>query len=254
MKKGLTIFFVLSLIVQAGGLPAQTPNAVPGHDTVVYDTIIEKTRFSYSVGGLFITNNNSFRIPDARDLGGGMKDDIYGNFYNYGYGGFFQGEWKYFVMGLDIYYHARTLRHSPFENTSNNGWNETEYAHHGTGGDLRFLFRLPLVNRDYTIAILAGPELSFRANIGISALAAFDLGFKLTQHHFFFLEYAQCFPLIDGSGNMYFAGTSPMIEKYLKNQNIEARFPFGMQMSTGIRVQVYKKTYYYKDHEVKAGR
>ena len=119
--------------------------------------------------------------------------------------------------------------------------------------NFQFLFKLPIANKDYTFSLLGGPELGF---LGINALAGMDLGFRLTRHHFLYLGVSLIFPLIDYANgrNDLFADTSQMLSQKINIDNVEPMGIFGINTFIGIRTQVYKRTYYYKDNEVGSSR
>ena len=248
-EKGSAIFIVFLLTVSAGGLWAQMSG-----ETIAYDTIKERSKFSYTIGTKFAMNDMGLNLQ-VPWLGSGGTQNFDCRYHNMGWSGYFQADWKFFMMGFDVGYQIKSLRIEARWNGST--WDdEEEFPRDEIGINTQFLFKLPLVNKDFNFSVLAGPELAISQNACINGLAGLELGFRLTQHHFLTIGYSQVFPLTDFDGLMgIFAGVGPMLNNNLKYNKWDSRgMPFGFQATVGIRTQVYKKTYYYKGHEVGTGR
>jgi hypothetical protein len=176
-------------------------------------------------------------------------------------GVFYQSEWKYFVFGISPSYSFQSIRIDysvPSSDPTLGNWSTYEYKDYDEtfAVDLQFLAKAPLVKKDYTISLLggAGAALDLPIGIGFNALAGLDFGFRMTGHHFLFLNYTQCVPIINSSGGfMESHGQSA----FLMNSNLQGGskgFPFVMQLSLGIRTTVYQNIYYYKNTEVGRAR
>jgi len=243
MKKGLAILIVLFPVV-TNFLWAD----------FVYDNVVTQSKFSYSigvkygvqVGGLPIDFSYYNEDSSKQENITGWFNDMYASLY-------YQADWRYFILGIMPFFRWQNL--SAFENRyifgkyiTQDGSNSSDQQIYGF--NTQFLFRLPLVNMDYTIALFAGPEVTISMAGAINLIGGLDLGFRLTKHHFLFLNAGVVISTRQepvGMGNVL---SKLHYDSYRNNGGM----PIGMQLSIGIRTKTYQRTYYYKDIEVGRGR
>jgi len=230
---------------------------------IIYDTIVPEARFTYSVGASMSMggswsggDNISYKYIDEL-----YRGDAKYNFTNPGI--FYQAEWENFVLGINPTFYMANMRvfiNDPKFNTDHQYENgEFNLGQSFPSLDLQFLGKIPLVKKDYTISILGGGGATISNLVSFNALAGLDIGFRLTSHHFLFLNYYQNIPIINSRGRfMKFTGLTNFKDKHdevvYHNADFQTGFPFIMQWSVGIRTTVYQDIYYYKNQEVGRAR
>ena len=243
MKKGLTIFIVLFLFVTASVLWAD----------LVYDTAVPESRFSYSIGAKCSLEAFTFET---------RKETSYyeGHYSNVIFGLFYQAEWKYFVMKIAPVCHFDFF--SAYPNAGEDMQYKNGFGIESFGFDLNFLFRLPLVNRNFTLAFMAGPEADLEFfgiyGLGLNALLGLDMGFKVTEHHYLFLSFSAGMPIITTNGWQNFIGLSSNWDYVFAREGFDyvrsQGWPLKLELSLGLRTRIIDYTYYYKGKEVGRGK
>ena len=264
MKMNKTFFVILFLILLGAAVWAQT---------IVYDTIVPKLRFSYSIGvrymnesadfkGLgtpFFVSEDIFVLPKTMTY---SKDSL---------GIFYLAEWRYFMLGAAPSFNRAYVKNDG-ENTDT------------IGADFQLLAKLPLVDSDFKFNVFGGPEVSFVNNLGFNAIAGFDIGHKITQHHALFLSFSAGTALYSLGGKiakefrpvglqntldelvdyhrknnqtsvpfLYFM-KSFLMENLMEKQYFEKfskveGLPLKFQVSLGIRTLVYTSAYYFEGQQ-----
>ena len=244
MRRGLAIFIVIFLCLPMGAVWAQMIS-----DSVVYDTVTEKSKFSYTVGARMNMEWQSFHF-EINNSGNNFGTD--GNFSSMAPGIFLQAEWRYFMLCIAPSYCFQNINidreYNLFMRTAS-----LDSPDQQTGRlDIQFLFRLPIIDRSFQMALYLGPEFTASVEFQLNMRGGVDFGFMLTKHHYLYLSAFSGIPVPMSHGTPSVMGWNNKSE-HINWNNLQQTYtymPVQFQFSLGLRIKVYKKTYYYRDNEV----
>jgi hypothetical protein len=225
MKK---IFFVLVCVVLCVCLWAQ-------EGTIVYDTIITKSRFSYSYG---LRYSYEFADVNAITTFPWFQNSVVEASWN-GFSPVFQADWKYFV--LDIAPALYMLKAGSRSDTF-------------FGGSVQPLLKLPVSDmiHDYLsaqlfdelyLAFLVGPELMYNNGFALFINGGLDLGFAITNHHILFFEFLGGGSLTDFDERVPRRLLGQALSSDLKNST-------KFQFTLGIKTRILENVFYLEGREV----
>jgi hypothetical protein len=252
MKKG-SVFVVLFLILIKGGLWAQLIS-----NTVVYDTIVQTPKYSYSIGLVSSMEvlNMQYGINDPLT---NVNSEWAAEYSSFGGGAFFQVEWRYFIFGINGGYAHLNLQSDRNEKEFYKILNiDAPIDKHTYKINAQFLGRLPLVEKDFGLSLFLGPELATNIHVGVNVLAGFDMGFKLTSHHSLVLGASAGIPVFPFLEPLGYSALYNQLDGSRDGSRIKSTaftgIPIYFQIFLGIRTVVTENIYYYGGHEVARGR
>jgi hypothetical protein len=203
--------------------------------TLVYDTVVSKTRFSYSWG---LRYSYEFFNVDATLIKYGTfppeRQPVDGKAKVHGVSAVFQAEWKYFILDLapGMYWGS----------VSGGGRKWDDY-----GGSIQALGKFPLTDfvgpRDSKVhlSFLLGPEVMIRDGVGPYINGGVDLGFKATPHHILFME---------GLYGMSVGGPAGEGSRYDNSESYHQSDSHKFQVTIGIKTLIMEDVFYLDGKEV----
>ncbi|MDR1618021.1 MAG: hypothetical protein LBS06_03100 [Treponema sp.] len=225
------ILFILALLVVCSCLWAQT----------VYDTVVTRSRFSYSWA--FRYASEFFGVETERSMYDYMGTYIT-SFHDgdagwNGFGVVYRAEWKYFMLDLapsvDVWY-----------TSDGKGTTTADFS-----VSIQPLLKLPLVDKKFTLSLLAGPEFKIRQEFGMYINGGLDIGFKLTDHHVLFLGGLCGFDLIGPP--MYNNAVDRFDEAYGMGYH-DWHSSTRIQVTLGIKTLMLEDVFYLNGKEVNRRR
>ena len=246
MKKKFIIF--LAFLFVGIGLWA-TP--------LMYDEIRYETNFSYSIGFRFTPQFVSLKTDgyQMQDYGFGPFMDyrqINSDYQSYGFGLFYQAEWRYFILGIAPLLCFQSI--TPNDNGDNDIINHDE-SHSMFGCDVQLLFRLPILRGGSVFSLFAGPEINISNSFGLHVMGGLDCGLPVTDHHVLFINFGGGLQILDSSTTTGGADWILNNRYNVGSDNTSTRGPgVKFQVSVGIRTLRIDEVYYYQGKEVERNR
>jgi hypothetical protein len=229
------MFFILVLVLMYPCLWAQ-------QGTTVYDTVVTRSRFSYSWAFRYapeffdVEVHSSYLAP-----WGFFSTTEYDNEAGWdGLGVVYRAEWKYFVLdlapSLDIWH--------------THGGKSTTTADFSVS--VQPLLKLPLVDKKFLLSLLAGPEIKLRGNFGMYLNGGLDIGFKVTDHHVLFL--GGLFGIDITGPPMYDNTSSRYKDAWGANNSYNTQGATKFQITLGIKTLQLEDVFYLNGKEVNRRR
>jgi hypothetical protein len=225
MKK---IFFALLCVAACACLWAQ-------EGSIVYDTVMTKSRFSYSVGLRY-----SYEFADVNAIRMIRPQNLTTEAFWHGFSPVFQADWKYFVLDIaPSFYIIKT--------------GNDEDSFFTGGGSIQPLLKLPFSDllRDHLnvqvfntvyFSLLTGPEIMYNNGFACFFNGGFDLGFTVGDHHILFFEFLGGGSLTDFDERV----PKDLLEAVSRDLKNSTKFQFTL----GIKTRILEDVFYLKGKEV----